>query len=77
MSKLWREQLDFETRLPSLRKLGYGGLALVLFGALFPALSLLDEPTRSTVRSLPLTDDSFWNPDPFHGLHNCGRGHGL
>lgn len=69
-SQLWREQLDFEVRLPSLRKLGYGGLALVLvFGALFPALSLLDEPTRSTVRSLPLTDDSFWNSGPISRAH--------
>lgn len=69
-SQLWREQLDFEARLPSLRKLSYGGLALVLlFGALFPALSLLNEPARSTVRSLPLTDDSFWNSGPISRAH--------
>jgi len=69
-SQLWQEQLDFEARLPSLRKLGYGALALVLlFGALFPALSLLDEPTRSAVRSSPLTDDSFWNSGPISRAH--------
>lgn len=67
---VWLEQLDFERRAPSLRVLGYLALLLVLvFGALIPGLVLVDDDLRTTVRSAPLTDDSFWSSGPISRAH--------